>query len=364
MTASWNYHNPVAVTFGWGSLAQLPKLLRGRRAVVVTFPQAAQAGLLSRLEGLLGKDLAGVIDDVQPNPELTWVSNTYRQFWQQYADCVVVAVGGGSVLDSAKMFLPGVASADFSEIHAALALSQSPTITRALPMIAVPTTSGTGSEVTPWATLWDRTSAKQQKYSLHLPQTWPEAALVDPELTLSLPSTVTRDSNLDALSHALEAIWNINANPVSDALAMQAAQTVLQNLPALLQDPSNPALRVAASRASLMAGLAFSNTKTALAHNMSYEMTLSHGLSHGLACSFTLPMVWRIAQGKRADRDAVLAQVFGPAETDPASALERFFSQVGVSTQFSDYGINDAQAQELIQQAMLGARGRNFVGAV
>ena len=132
MTASWNYHNPVAVTFGWGSLAQLPKLLRGRRAVVVTFPQAAQAGLLSRLEGLLGKDLAGVIDDVQPNPELTWVSNTYRQFWQQYADCVVVAVGGGSVLDSAKMFLPGVASADFSEIHAALALSQSPTITRAL----------------------------------------------------------------------------------------------------------------------------------------------------------------------------------------------------------------------------------------
>lgn len=361
---SWKYHNPVAITFGWGSLSKLPDLLKGRKAVVVTFPQAGQTGLLDTLKVLLGVQLAGVIDDVQPNPELSWISGHYRQFWAKYADCVVLAIGGGSVLDSAKMFLPGVRSGDFSEIHAALARSEVPTVIRALPMIAVPTTAGTGSEVTPWATLWDRTSAKHQKYSLHLEQTWPEAALVDPQLTLTLPHVVTRDSNLDALSHALEAIWNVNANPVSDGLALRAAQTVIQNLPALLRQPDSPELRTLACRASLLAGLAFSNTKTALAHNISYEMTLRHGLSHGLACSFTLPMVWRMAQGRSAERDAVLQQVFGPHVTDPASALEQFLVDLGVSTRFKDHGVSDEEADVLVQQAMQGARGRNFIGSV
>ena len=364
MSSPWKYHNPVAIHFGWKILDTLPALLGGRRAVLVTFPEAASTGLRPRLERMLGTQLAGVIDDVQPNPELDWVGKTYKAFWQQHPDCVVLAVGGGSVLDSAKMLLPGVASGDFAEIHAALASGKTPTVTRALPMIAVPTTAGTGSEVTPWATLWDRTSAKPQKYSLHLEQTWPQAAIVDPELTLSLPESVTRNSGLDALSHALEAIWNVNANPVSDALALEAARTVIASLPELLKAPRDQVLRTAAARASLMAGLAFSNTKTALAHSISYDMTLLHGLPHGLACSFTLPMVWRLAQGKRPDRDAVLSKVFGEQVTDPASALEAFLGKLGVDTQFSTYGVTEKDARGMIDGAMQGPRGRNFIGAV
>jgi phosphonate metabolism-associated iron-containing alcohol dehydrogenase len=330
----------------------------------VTYPQADETGLLTSLKKLLGGQLAGVVDDVEPNPELSWVTRHYSDFWKHYADCVVIAVGGGSVMDSAKMFLPGVSSGDFSEIHTALAQSKLPQVQRSLPMIAVPTTAGTGSEVTPWATLWDRTSAKHQKFSLHLNETWPEAALVDPELTMSLPKVVTRDSNLDALSHALESIWNVNANPVSDRLAVEAARTVIENLQALLNDQSNPQLRILASRASLMAGLAFSNTKTALAHNISYEMTLKHGLSHGLACSFTLPMVWRLAQGKDPERDLVLNQIFGIEEKDPAGALEAFLTSVGVSSQFNDYGLSKQEADDLIDASMQGPRGRNFVGSL
>ena len=360
---TWSYHNPVAVTFGWGSLSQLPKLLKGRRAVVVTFPQAKDTGLLATLVALIGSQLTGVIEDVQPNPELSWVTGHYAEFWKKYSDCVVVAVGGGSVLDSAKMFLPGVASGQFQEIHTALAKSEAPTVLRALPMIAVPTTAGTGSEVTPWATLWDRTSAEHKKYSLHLEQTWPEAALVDPQLTLSLPQVVTRDSNLDALSHALEAIWNVNANPVSDAMAVQAAQTVIQNLPSLLENPQSELFRTLASKASLLAGLAFSNTKTALAHNISYEMTLKHGLTHGLACSFTLPMVWRLAQGKLADRDLVLNQIYGDKLSNPAEELEKFFDKVGVSCNFKDYGVTEHEASQMLERAMQGPRGKNFIGA-
>ena len=80
---TWSYHNPVAVTFGWGSLSQLPKLLKGRRAVVVTFPQAKDTGLLATLVALIGGQLAGVIDDVQPNPELSWVTGHYAEFWEK-----------------------------------------------------------------------------------------------------------------------------------------------------------------------------------------------------------------------------------------------------------------------------------------
>src|SRR6185295_7098025 len=108
-------------------------------------------------------------------------------------------------------------------------------------LIAVPTTAGTGSEVTPWATIWDKEAGR--KHSLHLPQTWPEAALVDAELMLTLPASVTVQSGLDALSHALESIWNVNANPISDTYAVAAAREVLSALPALMNDLKNPALR-------------------------------------------------------------------------------------------------------------------------
>ena len=92
-------------------------------------------------------------------------------------------------------------------------------------------------------------------------------------------------------------------------------------------------------------------------------MTLKHGLSHGLACSFTLPLVWRLAQGKNAERDAVLQQVFGSSVSDPASALEQFLNQVGVSTQFKDYGVSDDEAHALVHTSMQGPRGRNFIGS-
>jgi hypothetical protein len=115
------------------------------------------------------------------------------------------------------------------------------------------------------------------------------------------------------------------------------------------------------SRASLMAGLAFSNTRTALAHSISYEMTLRHGLPHGLACSFTLPMVWRLASGADAGRDAMLARVFGGDAAAGPNALDAFLNSVAVGTRFADYGVADAEARAMVSAALDGARGRNFI---
>jgi phosphonate metabolism-associated iron-containing alcohol dehydrogenase len=353
----------VAVRFGWDALAELPARLGARDAVLVTFPEARSMGLVDRIHGLLGGRLREVVEDVEPNPETSWFAARYDGFWKRHGGCALIAVGGGSAIDTAKLLQVATSRGDYESLFKALAAGEQPAVTHAMPLVAVPTTAGTGSEVTPWATLWDRTSGTPKKYSLHVAETWPECAIVDPALTLSAPMAVTRNSALDALSHSLESIWNVNANPVSDTLAVEAARTVIATLPALLESPAERELRTAMSRASLMAGLAFSNTRTALAHSISYEMTLRHGLPHGLACSFTLPLVWRLASGAVRARDDVLARVFGPSQPEPWRALDDFLHRVGVKTSFSEYGVGAQEARGMIKYALEGARGRNFVNA-
>ncbi len=232
-----------------------------------------------------------------------------------------------------------------------------------MPRIAVPTTAGTGSEVTPWATVWQREGDSPKKYSLSSPQLWAELALLDPELTLSQPRRVMRNSALDALSHALDSIWNVNANPISDALAVSGARAILSALPVAWQTPSDLAARETLMEASLQAGLAFSATRTALAHSLSYPLTLSHGLPHGLACSFVLPLVWRLAAGVSVGRDQVLARIFGEHETSPDLRLAAFLESVDVATTFAAHGIAADEARRLIEDAARGERGRNFIHA-
>ncbi len=197
-----------------------------------------------------------------------------------------------------------------------------------LPIIAVPTTSGTGSEVTSWATVWDATGGA--KYSLAHPRLYPEAALVDPALTLAAPRALTLATGLDALSHSLESLWNVNANPVSANYAVEAAREVMDALPRLLDRLDDLDLRTRLARASLFAGLAFSNTKTALAHNISYDITLRHGTAHGIACSFCLPQVMEWAIGATPACDEALARIFGGDLRQGVQKLTRFMHGVGV----------------------------------
>ena len=359
---SWRYHNPVAVHFGAGCTDTLPRILAGRRATLVTFPEAAGLGLTARLERLLGASLVAIVDRTQANPDVDGLADLYRDFWARPDQGeILVAVGGGSVLDTAKALMVGTVDGSFAALIALLATGKPFTPHRIKPLIAIPTTAGTGSEVTPWATIWDRGAGK--KYSLHLDETWAEAALVDPSLTLSLPAGPTLAAGLDALSHALESIWNVNANPVSDTHAVSAARAVLATLPALVGDLGNLELRRRMSLAALQAGLAFSNTKTALAHSISYDMTLRHGLPHGIACSFTLPLVLARALGADAGRDAVLARIFDGALAEAPARLTAFLEALGVSTRFESYGVPEGEAAGMIEAALDGVRGRNFIGA-
>ncbi len=359
---SLRYHNPVAIRFGPGAVDELPEVLGPRRAVLVTFPEAAALGVTERIRRMLGPSLAGVEDRVEPNPDVRSLAPMYQRFWREHAACeAVVAVGGGSAIDTAKALMVATPSGKFDELVAALAQAAPFAPARMKALIAVPTTAGTGSEVTPWATVWDRAAGR--KYSLHLDETWPESAIVDAELMSTLPATVTLQSGLDALSHSLESIWNLNANPISDNFAVTAARAILETLPQLMRSLDNRELRSTMALAALYAGLAFSNTKTALAHSISYDMTLRFGLPHGIACSFTLPMVLERAIGIDPGRDAVLARIFdGDLESAP-SRLADFLARLGVDTEFTAYGMTEAESRELVQSALDGVRGKNFIGA-
>jgi phosphonate metabolism-associated iron-containing alcohol dehydrogenase len=357
---SHEYFNPVRSVYGAGALSSLPDVLGSRRALLVTFPEAAALGLVGRIEALLGDRLAGVIDDVRPNPDVAELKALYETFWRDDGGAeVIVAIGGGSAIDTAKALMVGTASGSFDDLIALLAAGKPFVPAQTKTLIAVPSTAGTGSEVTPWATLWDR--GAQKKYSLHLKETWPSVALIDPELMLSLPASVTLQSGLDALSHALESIWNVNANPVSDTFAVAAVHEIFDILPALTERLGNVELRGRMALAALKAGMAFSNTRTALAHSISYEMTLRYGLPHGIACSFPLPMVLQRALGRRADRDLVLTQALGPLDAAP-KRLAAFIERLGVKTRFADYGVSDEQAERMVTHALAGARGKNFIG--
>lgn len=364
MTASSpkHFHNPVATCFGAGSLSRIAALTEGQTVALVTFPEARALGLVDKIQALLGERLVHVVEDVQPNPDVSRLRATYEQFWQVAAGCeTVLAVGGGSAIDTAKALIVGTESGRFDELLGLLGSGKPFTPARCKALIAAPTTAGTGSEVTPWATIWD--SAAQRKYSLHLDCTWPKVAIIDPDLMLSVPAAVTVSTGLDALSHALEAIWNVNANPISDTFAVSAIEDILDCLPHLHRNLSSRELRSRMALAALKAGMAFSNTKTALAHSISYEMTLRHGLPHGIACSFTLPLVLGLAWGRDQARDQVLQRLFGSDLEQAQARLRSFLHSLEVKTDFADYGVTEDEAQAMIQFAMQGARGKNFIGS-
>ena len=355
----WTYRNPVEILFGTGRFASLPGLLAGRSYALVTYGEPYFRDLGERLADGAGKPCL-VIDDVAPNPDVRLLAEQSARFRDLPSEPdVVVAIGGGSVIDSAKVF--AAARGDFAQVLGFLRTKRGGQSFAPIPLIAVPTTAGTGSEVTCWSTVWD--SAEQQKHSLALPGLYPEQAVIDPELMLGKSRFLTVSTGLDALSHGLESLGNRNANPVSMTLAVGAGRGVLDTLPRLVDDLGNVELRARMARAAVLAGLAFSNTKTALAHSLSYPITLSHGVAHGIACSFTLPMIVRGTRSADGLCREGLDAILGPDPAAGADRLERMLDKLGVDTHPLAYGIDPDQWRALIESAFDGERGQNFIGS-
>ena len=355
----WEFHNPVKILFGAGALDHVAGIIGGRCYCLVTYGEPYFRALAQRVAERAGEP-ALVIDSIRPNPDFITLAEQCEHFPDLVpADCVILALGGGSVIDAAKVFASG--GRGFEPVRHYLETGRGESQLSAFPIVAVPTTAGTGSEATSWATVWD--TERQRKYSLARPELYPSHAVIDPQLMLGMSRELTISTGLDALSHALESIWNRNANALSTNYAVFAATELIDTLPGLVDDLTNLELRSKVARAALFAGLAFSNTKTALAHSVSYPITLKHGIPHGFACSFTLPMVMASVIGTDADCDASLQRIFGDDLDAGVDRLKNFLAHLGVSTNPVDYGVKGEEWRALIDTALAGQRGQNFIGS-
>ena len=338
------------IRFGAGRLADIVPQVelragKGAVALVVADPALKALGITAQACDLLGKAgmAAHVYDGFAGEPGVTDI-DTAAALARQHRAGAVIGLGGGSALDTAKL----VACCAVSGLDAAAyALCATPLPKNRLPIIAVPTTAGTGSEVTRVSVYADAQKAKVWAWGEELK---PDVAILDPELTVAVPPAVTAGTGLDALVHAIEAATNKQANPGNDLYCLKAISLISTHLARAVTQPGDIAARGAMLLAACYGGIGIDNCGTALAHNISHAVAnlapIAHGRATGLAMLATIGWV---AEGNPAGF-ARVAQAMG--ETDPVAAYERVVRASGVSISTGLSGVTpEALAQHMAAPA-------------
>jgi alcohol dehydrogenase len=284
----FEYGCRTRIVAGLGSLEKIPRLFSeagAGRPLLVTDRGVAKAGLADTVLGAMGGECrpAAVEDDVPPDSELEAVRRIAAVYRDRRCDGIL-AVGGGSVLDTAKgvNVLVSEHADDLRRFAGAEALSRPLS-----PLIAVPTTAGTGSEVTLVAVVADRRAAT--KMLLTSPFLQPMAAVIDPRMTVTLPPTVTAATGMDALAHAVEAYTCLGKNPVSDACARAAVALIGAHLLPAIREPENEQGRLSLAVAATLAGMAFSNAMVGMVHSLGHAVGAICHVPHGNCMAILLP---------------------------------------------------------------------------
>ncbi|HEX5350909.1 MAG TPA: iron-containing alcohol dehydrogenase family protein [Trichococcus sp.] len=344
----WKYQQPVKIIFGNGKISALKEViaeLGEKDGILICSRSFRKSGLADKVIAEADGLLTAVYSDVSPNPEVTEV-DACAKLMREQGSKFVVALGGGSVMDLAK------AAATIATVDESIrfyhgtgeALPES-----FLPLIAVPTTSGTGSEVTSVSVLSDHETGK--KAPIFSPNFFPAFAVVDPELTYTCPPTVTACSGIDVLCQAIEGYWSVNHQPICDALAIHAAKLVFEHLPVAYANPTDATAREKMAEASVIAGLAFALPKTTSSHAVSYPLTNIYGIPHGEACGLTIDYFANVNALLETDgRVTALAKALGFADAPAmAEAITALKKQIGLRTDLVELDLFDSQIDELVQ---------------
>lgn len=352
------WFNPVQIEWGANLLhSHSPE----KPFFVLADPHAISLAMESELKRQWGELCLNWIWQRSAQSSISAALDLCRQIWPlwaQHPDAALLAVGGGTTLDLAKL-----ARFELNQLELAPSFwraNKLPADHKRHTLWCAPTTSGTGSEVTPWATVWDLDAQPAVKRSWSSAQGFADQAWIDPNLTLTCPEGLTRDTALDTLAHALESIWNHHANAITRPLAVRSARMVLQSLPTLLKHPQDNDFREQMSQASLLAGLAMSQTQTALAHALSYDLTLKENLPHGHACAVWLPMVLDIAAAISPQVQDDLEDIFDCRWDQVSEKLSAWLQNLGIAPRDLR---NSPVGLHQLQQALGSTRGRNFVGS-
>lgn len=347
---------PRELLIGGGSLKFLPELLARlgvRKPLLVIDPTILRLGLADRAIAALGAAGAPpvVFSDVVEDPTDTSVLDAVKLLKSQGCDGVI-GFGGGSAIDTAKG--AAIVASTGEDVHGLKVprIVDLPT----MPLVAIPTTAGTGSEVTRACVITD--TERHEKMLILGTSALPAAAIVDYELTLTCPFRVTVDTGLDALTHALEALINRNRNPHADAFALSALKLIGANLERAATTPGDRNAREAMMLGATHAGLAVSNTSTALIHGLSRPIGAFFHVPHGLSNAMLLPLVTEFSLSAAPEAYAAAARALGwaaagTADTEACRLLVEGFrglnSRLQVPTPRA-YGIDENRYRDLIPE--------------
>mgnify|MGYP003806175949 CR=1 FL=1 len=350
---------PPRVVFGRGVFSKLGQEAAGlgRVALVVTGRSAARASgaLDAGLRSLAAAGVqAHVFDAVEHDPSLATVDNGLALARETRSD-VVIGLGGGSALDAAK----AIAALAPAPCGVAPFFSGGREIAApGLPFVAIPTTAGTGAEMTRNSVLTD--TATHEKKSLRSPHMVARVALVDPDLTLACPPELTAHSGMDALTQAVECFISKAATPVSDALALPAAGILFKNLAAAVRNGQDAEVREAVALGSMMSGLAFANAGLGAVHGLAHPIGAQLGLAHGLVCACLLAPVVEFNAPACPRKMAALANEFGLASASGVpAALRALATETGVPASLAPLGLNESRFPAIIAQCRSGSMAAN-----
>ncbi|HOC59562.1 MAG TPA: iron-containing alcohol dehydrogenase [Smithellaceae bacterium] len=363
MIKTFSHTGAKKIVFGKGSISMLGAQIREQRAshpLIVMDQNLAQRGLQERIAEILASEgiKHTVYDKVEPEPPIEHADEGARIAVKNQCD-IVVGIGGGSVMDTAKAI--AVLAANKGSATDYLGLNKVPKA--GLPKIMIPTTAGTGSEVT-FTAVFIRKNLKK-KEGINSPYLYPELALLDPELTVSLPPAVTAQTGLDALCHAIESYTSINASPMSEMFSLQAISLISANLRTCVHNGGDISARENMLLGSLYAGIGLANAGVTAVHSLSYPLGGGFGVGHGLANTILLAPVMTYNLPGALEKFADVAEAMGEC-TDglpvrevaylAVDAVEALIEDCGITSKMKDFGVKEEDFPALADVAATVAR--------
>ncbi len=356
-----HYKNPVEIILGFESRLELKRKLRSGKYKILSSKRGKEVLIKDRFLGeFIEKE--NIIDCINNYPEISLIENLYKKLVNEDIE-IIVGFGGGSVIDAAKLIgiCLSIKEKNLS-INEFLMGKTHFNIKNQIKTICLPTTFGTGSEVTPFATFWDFKAKK--KYSFNSPEIYPSTSIIDHELAIGMPKPVIISTGLDAINQAIESLWNKNATKISKELSIDAFVKGVAALYCLNVDQNDLNSWEKMSECSLFAGLAISETKTALCHSISYPMTTHFGVPHGIACAFTMPSVLEFCLDYDDGRFKKLAESLN-IENDYKINLKNLFERInqyfGIEKIIKKYINNEKELLSLVGEMYDPERAKNLM---
>ncbi len=328
----------------------------GSKPLIVTDPGLVATGIIGRLEKILenGGMSFSRFDKVEADPRFELVDEVVQLAKAEGADCVV-GIGGGSSLDIAKVVAAMMTNPGRVEDYFGIDLLKEPGI----PLVLIPTTAGTGSEVTPIVILSDH--HEKLKKGVVSSRLFPSCALLDPELTIGLPPSVTAATGMDALIHAMEAYTSINATSTTDMLAVRAMELLFNNIRTAYANGTDIEAREKMLEGSMLAGMAFANAGVTAVHAFAYPIGAEFHIPHGIANTIMLTPVMEFNLIGNIAKFANIAKIFGEGSEGMSqrklaqlgvAAIRELATDLNVPQQLNPYGVKDNDVPMLAEGVM------------